>query len=226
MNTLSGRRRVRTTSSHVCRPALPDSGWCSGSVRSLSARSHPPEKARPAPAKTTTRTSWSAHARCNASSRSLSSSVEKAFILSGRLSRISATCGLGCSYWTNMCFLLLLRRGAYVLARSFVAGTFDHRPGRLAPQRAAIDLAVGRQGERFDELDEPGVLVGGQVLLDVHPESSLELGGRNVSRPQLDIGLDDLTSHGVRRPDHRGVGDRLMLEKAFLDLIRADPVAG
>src|SRR5262249_11309161 len=84
---------------------------------------------------------------------------------------------------------------------------------------ALEDLAGRRLGQLVDEPDVPGVLVGGELTLDVLAQL---LRGRGGARRRDDGGADLLAQLRVRYADDRRLADARVLVEHFLDLPRVD----
>src|SRR5437868_5390595 len=88
------------------------------------------------------------------------------------------------------------------------SATPDGSAWRLLPELAAQDLAGDRLGQLVHQLHLAGVLVGGHALA---AEGDQLLGGRLLSRPQADEGLDRLAPVLVGDADDRGLPNGRML---------------
>src|SRR2546425_5817985 len=89
-------------------------------------------------------------------------------------------------------------------------------------QDATQDLARGRLRDGVDELDLARNLVVGEAALD---EGDHVGGGQRLARLPDDERLGDLARLGMRLADHRGIGNRRMLQQERLDLGRGDTEA-
>src|SRR5215217_6581998 len=122
------------------------------------------------------------------------------------------------------------RAGSMAVSSSVVvmAATLQRAGVRLSPaaQLRAPDLAARRARQLGREVDDPRVLVGRGLGLDVLLQLAHQFLRRRVVLAQHDDRAHDAAALLVGRCHHGRLGDRGVIREHGLDLERADPVAG